>query len=304
MERKAQKRRLFNKKADAAMGTAIKVLTSVVLGAAIQAGTYSKVKTSVVPATQNKALSVFQVSNSTENDSSESEDDVSSSGGMIIRNPVTELERSGIIFEGCKYTLADGTVLSEGDSMPETPSDNDTYEEGDYIYTYNKRNGFGTKWSVALNLNVTDTTKTEYGEIISKIAKEPITNIRSLFNNCANLTVSPIIPNSVTSLAGTFNGCSSLVVAPIIPSKVTAMNGTFSRCTSLTTVPTIPKSVTNLNNAFNTCTSLSGVIGINANPTTYTGCFSNTVKPITITGYSANLDKLAKTATNGNVTVG
>jgi hypothetical protein len=51
------------------------------------------------------------------------------------------------------------------------------------------------------------------------------------------------------------------------------------------------------------CTSLTGTIEINANPTSYTNCFDGTTQPIVLTGSSTVLDKLAATATNGNVTV-
>ena len=73
MKRKTQKRRLFNKKAGASVGTAIKVLTSVVLGAAMLAGTYGIVKTTVVPTTKSKVSSMFEVT-----------DDVLAEAGGVI----------------------------------------------------------------------------------------------------------------------------------------------------------------------------------------------------------------------------
>ena len=61
MKFKNQIRRLFNKKAGASVGKAIKILTSVVLGAAMIAGTYGIVKLSVIPKTGNKISSMFEV---------------------------------------------------------------------------------------------------------------------------------------------------------------------------------------------------------------------------------------------------
>ena len=61
MKIKIQIHRLFNKKAGASVGKAIKILTSVVLGAAMIAGTYGIVKLNVIPKTGNKISSMFEV---------------------------------------------------------------------------------------------------------------------------------------------------------------------------------------------------------------------------------------------------
>ena len=73
MKFKNQIRRLFNKKASASVGKAIKILTSVVLGAAMLAGTYGVVKTTVVPTVENKVSSMFEVT-----------DDVLAEAGGVI----------------------------------------------------------------------------------------------------------------------------------------------------------------------------------------------------------------------------
>ena len=72
--------------------------------------------------------------------------------------------RNGKIPAGATYTVkATGDVLSgdNGDSFPDNPKSNDTYEEGDYKYTYNIGKDvfydYGTEWSV----KVKDTTKAE-----------------------------------------------------------------------------------------------------------------------------------------------
>ena len=61
MKIKIQIHRLFNKKAGASVDKAIKILTSVVLGAAMIAGTYGIVKLNVIPKTGNKISSMFEV---------------------------------------------------------------------------------------------------------------------------------------------------------------------------------------------------------------------------------------------------
>lgn len=249
----------------------------------------------------------------------------STANGLIYTNnhalsTVVKTDNSNKIPDGATYTT-DGNTLTE---FPETPQTGDTYEEGDYKYTYNKGFRYGNEWSV----RVKDTSKTSYGEILNEIAGKPVTAMIFTFENCTNLKTSPTIPDSVTDMYGAFVNCSSLVNAPIIPdgvtglyqtffrctslttaptipNSVTEMTNTFSNCTSLTTAPTIPNSVTEMSGIFDTCTSLTGTIEINADVIySYRYCFANTSKPITLTGSSTMLSTLAATATRGNVTVG
>ena len=247
-------------------------------------------------------------------------------------NQTTEVKREAgsIIPNGAKYTIKATNTVLEGNGtnkFPDTPAKDDTYEEGDYKYTYNvgfdsNGNDYGTEWSVV----VKDKTKTEYGEILSEIAGKPVTNMLGTFEYCTSLTTAPTIPNGVTNMIGTFDGCTSLATAPAIPSGVTRMSRTFSGCTSLTKAPTIPdsviymaatfrdcnslavapvipSSVTNIKNTFKGCASLTGTIEINANPSYFEDCFNRTYEQITLTGTSTMLNELAATSQSGNITV-
>ena len=229
--------------------------------------------------------------------------------------PNEPISRNGKIPNGATYTKSDGTVL-EGNGtneFPDTPANEDIYEEGDYKYTC-KIDG----WSVIAK----DKTKTTYGKILSKIAEMPIVDMRNTFDSCDSLTTAPVIPSSVTTMNQTFIwcsslttapaipsgvtdmfetfcGCSSLITAPVIPSGVknmletfywcsslttapaipegiTNMYMTFSGCSSLTTAPVIPSSVTSMDSTFLSCKRLTGTIEVNANPTSYTDCFKET----------------------------
>ena len=165
-----------------------------------------------------------------------------------------------LIPTGATYTKADGTTL-EGNGtnkFPDAPETGDTYEYGDYIYTYNAGSDYGTEWSVLAIAN----NKTSYGEILSKIAGKPVTNMFYTFDDCKFLTTTPVIPNSITDMCLTFNDCTSLTVAPKIPSSVTNMYGTFGGCTSLTTAPEIPNGVTDISYTFSYCASLTTVSAI------------------------------------------
>lgn len=284
MERKTQKRRFFNKKAGVSVAAAIKVLTSVVLGAAILAGTYGIVKTTVVPTTENKVSSMFEVTDAVELNGG------GAGGEVVVPDPVVELKRNGIIPEnGAYYKGAQAcnlcgafygftgilcpdcgqhsftqnqnpeVTLMTGDNIPNTPSINDVYIEDDLHYQHTSQG-----WRVRALVD-----KDSYGEIISEIAGQPVTDMFNTFVNCTSLTTAPVIPNCVTSMNGTFVNCISLTTAPIIPSSLTDMSGTFFGCTSLT-----------------------GTIEVNANPTSYNSCFSGTQ----ITGVTGSCSQETKDA--------
>ena len=210
------------------------------------------------------------------------------------------------------YKDADGNEFVD---MPETPTKGDTYEFGDYIYTYNRGYLYGTMWSVG----VKDKAKTSYGEILPEIAGKPVTNMFYTFYNCTSLTEAPTIPNSVSYMAYTFFCCSSLTTAPVIPNRVTdmsctfdsckslktyagskdadgdfsnyaipnnarTMDSTFRNCTSLTTAPAIPNLVTNMESTFSSCTSLTVAPTIPNSVTdmgyTFSSCTSLTTAPV------------------------
>lgn len=243
--------------------------------------------------------------------------------------PEIKREAGSVIPDGAKYTVKATNTVLEGNGtnkFPDTPATNDTYEEGDYKYTYNNGSEYyGTEWHV----KVKDNSKTEYGEILSEIAGKPMTNmystfegceslttapaipssvtdIRVTFECCKSLTTAPAIPNSVTDMSFTFSQCPSLTTAPVIPNSVTNMRGTFANCPSLTTAPAIPSNVKSMQSAFNRCISLKGTIEINSNLGdyySYAFCFADTSKPIVLTGTSTMLNELAATSSKGNITV-
>ena len=201
-------------------------------------------------------------------------------GGSDGGNQTTEVKREAgsIIPDGAKYTIKATNTVLEGNgtnTFPDAPAQGDTYEEGDYKYTYYDSNN----WKVMAK----DKTKTSYGVILSEIAGKPITNMSYTFENCTSLTTAPVIPNNVTNMSYTFMSCTSLTTAPVIPSSVTNMSYTFNGCTSLTTAPTIPNSVTNMQSTFSGCTSLTTAPVIPSSVTnmsyTFENCTSLTTAP-------------------------
>ena len=201
-----------------------------------------------------------------------------------VGNFTVTIEAVNVIPTGGVYTQTDGTILNAGDPFPETVTKGDTYEYGDYIYTYAKSTGMN--W----NAKVKDTTKSSYGELLSEIAGKPMDDMNSTFEDCEFMTTAPKIPNSVSSMSWTFYFCESLTTAPTIPEGVRIMDFVFGECHSLKTAPEIPSSVYNMEYAFGACIALSGDITINASPSLYEGCFEETEKPIYLKGTAENYE--------------
>lgn len=221
-----------------------------------------------------------------------------------------------IVESGCTYYDASTNItLKEGDELPNIVEDGDIYTTSDYIYTYAS---YKKGWKV----EVIDTTKTNYEEILSSIAGVSVTSLVSTFRDCTNLISAPEIPSSVIDMAGAFIRCTSLTNAPEIPSgvkdmtmafqdctsltnvleipsSVVSIEYTFSGCTSLINAPEIPSSVKYMPWAFEGCTSLNGTIKIEANPISYLECFKSVdfeTQNITLTGSSTKLEELRATA--------
>ena len=156
---------------------------------------------------------------------------------------------------------------------------------GDYRYS--------TTSAGTAMVNVVDTTKTSYGEILSSVeigsVTYSVTSMSSCFEICTSLTTAPEIPSSVTSMSSCFRNCTSLTTAPEIPNSVTNMNYCFYQCTSLTTAPVIPSSVMSMNSCFENCTSLTGIIVVSNSPTSASDIFTNIQQVIRIQPTNANI---------------
>lgn len=130
------------------------------------------------------------------------------------------------------FTIAKQESFTLNPDDGSTPVDGETYDYGDYTYTYSESDG---GWAVALNLDVTDEYQTSYGPILESINRKPITNMRKTFSYCYSLITAPVIPASVTNMQGTFSYCESLTTAPVIPEGVTCITDIFECCGSLKT---------------------------------------------------------------------
>ena len=226
--------------------------------------------------------------------------------------------------EGSIYTMKDKEMCNElyngksvfygGERLPKDYKymDYDTYEYGEYKYTY--------EWAYDQNYDrvpgwkpkVLDKTKESYSKIPTTILGEPIIELRSTFEDCTNMKCAPTIPNSAIDMHSTFEGCTSLTTPPRIPDSVLGMSHVFKDCTSLKSFPyPIPESVDNMWSTFDGCTSLTGTITINCSNIRYgTGTptldtFKDTILPIKLKGSCPGLKYFtdSDSANNGNVTL-
>lgn len=201
-----------------------------------------------------------------------------------------------VVPAGCRYIMADGTVLSAGEMMPETVSDGDEFITADYTYKYGYawrisaysvgeppsywENTDAEGWSFGAN----DRTQVTYEAVEASINGAPVISASYAYYGCRKMKTAPIIPEGITDMSGAFSECRSLIEAPIIPQTVkdlsyafegcaelskveiplgvANMRGTFEGCTALETAPILPDSATILEKTFAYCTNLKVVPNI------------------------------------------
>lgn len=209
---------------------------------------------------------------------------------------------------GCSYYIAStGETLNAGEKFPEKVEVGDTYTTTEYKYSYWSYTDIFCYDVVAdsvlgrkdgWNVRAVDTAKSNYGEILSSVAGEPVRFMIYTFYGCENMIKAPQVPSSVVYMFETFVFCKKLVVAPEIPNGVKGMFDTFAECGNLKIASAIPDSVVLMHCTFMYCTSLTGEIIVNANPVVYSGCFFGVdfdKQNITLAGSSTKLDKLKST---------
>lgn len=183
-----------------------------------------------------------------------------------------EIPRSGY------YETGSGLIYIEGDTFPKA-KEGDTYEYGDYIYTYYDAVGAGPGWHVKAR----EQDKEEYGEILESIGGV-----------------------AVTSMEGCFEGCEELAAAPSIPKSITSLKRAFLGCEELKTVGDIPQEAEDISSCFEGCANLTGKIRLLGEPSAYDDAFLNTALNIRLchSFSESSCDKICDTANNGNVYCG
>lgn len=131
-------------------------------------------------------------------------------------------------------------------------------------------------------VQVVDTDKSSYGQILESICDVPVTSMNYTFFECYYL----IDASSIH-----------------IPSGVVEAKSCFYGCDNLTTAPELVSSLKDISYMFSYCISLTGDIVVNCEPDSYERCFDNTSNSITLSGSSSKKAEIAATSTAGNVTV-
>ena len=188
-----------------------------------------------------------------------------------------------IVPQGSIYYTMDGEELSQGEAMPAVPSIGDVLETPDYIYSYCEFDG--ENWGIGKikGWNVKQDITSEYGEILSTIAGEPVAfmfktfeksfvkqapkipeTVKIMYYTFANsmLTDAIDIPDGVVIMEGVFFRCYKLENAPKIANTVKYMDYAFAGCDVLKEVPVIPNNVISMNVTFYGCASLCDVPAI------------------------------------------
>ena len=112
-------------------------------------------------------------------------------------------------------------------------------------------------------------------DFINNLDTSNVTNMRSMFSNCANITTVPALNTSnVTDMMEMFGYCNNLTTIPALnTSKVTDMNSMFRDCSDLTTIPQLNTSkVTTMGHMFEECESLTTIPAMDTSKVTSMLC--------------------------------
>lgn len=151
--------------------------------------------------------------------------------------------------------VADAIRAAEGSSETIQASDFDTRIEA--------LSGGGGNYNVLVDATKTYNQNGGLKSLIVEIDELDISNMKnitSIFTDCTNLTVGPIMNTSnVTNMTNMFSGCTNLTTVPLYDtSSVTSMNMMFRVCKQLANVPLFNTSkVKNFSNMFYGCQNLS-----------------------------------------------
>jgi surface protein len=161
---------------------------------------------------------------------------------------------------------------------------------------------------IATSLNVGSGTITRISilERFSIISIGPVTNMTSMFSNCASLQSVPLFDtSSVTNMSSMFSDCVSLQSVPLFNTgSVTSMTSMFNGCRGMKSVPLFNAgSVTDMSNMLFNCASLQSVPLFNTNSVTnmggmFIGCSSLQSVPLFNAGSVTNMVNMLNNCTS------
>ena len=126
-----------------------------------------------------------------------------------------------------------------------------------------------------------------------------ITDMGSMFSNCANLKTIPLLDTSnVTNMGYMFNLCTSLTTIPLLDtSNVTNMKSMFYNCANLTTIPLLDTSnVTNMDRMFYNCANLTTIPLLDTSNVTNMSYIFDLCKNLTTIRFNPNANNIVNFA--------
>ena len=87
-----------------------------------------------------------------------------------------------------------------------------------------------------------------------------VTNMYEAFNNCTNLTGSPVCGDKVTNLSHTYKNCRNLTGSPVCGPNVTALDYTYQNCYNLTGSAVCGDKVTTMYCAYSGCNNITTAV--------------------------------------------
>ena len=103
---------------------------------------------------------------------------------------------------------------------------------------------------------------TSLDNVLNGLDTSSVTNMRSMFEGCSNLTSIPLFDTSkVTDMGNMFYSCTNLTSMPLLDtSSVINMSGMFRSCSNLTSIPQLDTSkVTDMSNMLYNCMKLKEI---------------------------------------------
>jgi hypothetical protein len=90
------------------------------------------------------------------------------------------------------------------------------------------------------------------------VCGDKVRNMHYAYQNCSNLTGSPVCGNNVTNMRNAYYNCYNLTGSPVCGDKVLSMDMTYYNCRNLTGSPVCGLNVADMNNAYSYCYNLTG----------------------------------------------
>ena len=230
-----------------------------------------------------------------------------SSGKSMVSGTVYDIKKGRTLVEGTGYDInfkpeatamlySDNSfVFQEGADIEEGKTLVASYTNFEDITTSPRWNGKQKNFtSVSFNTEIAPVSMNQWFvgarnmkaniSTFTNLNMNNVTSMFSTYNNCSNLTGSPVCGDNVINMYYTYSNCSNLTGSPVCGEKVTNMARTYFNCYNLTGSPVCGNNVTSMGSTYSNCYNLTGfpVCGDNVTDMYYTygECYNLTGSPV------------------------